>query len=329
MTWLRNKDYFPYMREDKLNEVLYNDTTLLTSCERASVEEAASYLRHRYDTKRIFKDIQSYADVITFFPQDIIEWVETIYDTGTTYNIDDRCSYSDKIYKCKENGVTGVWDISKWTLLADNESLWYAIIKTQGNLPNEAITYTTDNYTTRYDLIEGWDREVNTSLYFKRDGNYLYIYLTEAARDSGGISEARIFYPEEGLRLPALADIELWDNKTISGQLQLHGHISDETIWQVDTTKYWTEGDNRNPKLLQTVIDIVLYHIHSRIQPRNIPTLRMVRYNGGVPEESGGAIGFLKGARKGINTLDLPEYMNETKGQNIDYGSENKTNWNY
>jgi phage gp36-like protein len=41
---------------------------------------------------------------------------------------------------------------------------------------------------------------------------------------------------------------------------------------------YWTQGDSRNPQLLMYAIDIVLYHVHSRIAPNNIPQLRQTRY---------------------------------------------------
>lgn len=40
----------------------------------------------------------------------------------------------------------------------------------------------------------------------------------------------------------------------------------------------WMEGDQRNPFMIMLVADITLYHIHSRINPRQVPELREVRY---------------------------------------------------
>jgi hypothetical protein len=44
------------------------------------------------------------------------------------------------------------------------------------------------------------------------------------------------------------------------------------------TTEY-TLGDTRNPLIVRMLIDMVLYHIASRINPRNIPELRVNRYD--------------------------------------------------
>lgn len=46
-----------------------------------------------------------------------------------------------------------------------------------------------------------------------------------------------------------------------------------------DGTK-WILGDNRNAKLVQVFVDIVLYHAHATVNQRNIPQLRIDRYMG-------------------------------------------------
>ena len=40
---------------------------------------------------------------------------------------------------------------------------------------------------------------------------------------------------------------------------------------------YWKTGDNRYPLLVEIIIDIALYLLHARINPRNIPELRKER----------------------------------------------------
>lgn len=40
---------------------------------------------------------------------------------------------------------------------------------------------------------------------------------------------------------------------------------------------YWSEGDTRYPVLVAKMIDMVLYDLHSRISPRQIPDLRIYR----------------------------------------------------
>jgi hypothetical protein len=88
-----------------------------------------------------------------------------------------------------------------------------------------------------------------------------------------------------------------------------------------DTTK-WTKGDNRNQQLLIYLIDITLYHLHSRINPRNVPELRMIRYDGNSPQghQSGGAIGWLKRVSNGEVNCDISERVPDT-GISITWGN--------
>lgn len=82
-----------------------------------------------------------------------------------------------------------------------------------------------------------------------------------------------------------------------------------------DDTK-WVAGDSRNPDLLNTVIDIALYTVHSRISPRNIPDLRVKRYDD--------AVKWLKEAAQGTYvTADLPK-IQPLQGKRIRYGGQPK-----
>ena len=73
-------------------------------------------------------------------------------------------------------------------------------------------------------------------------------------------------------------------------------------------------------KIVLFLIDVTLYHLHSRINPRNIPDLRKERYNGNSPTDSGGAIGWLKSVSKGNINADLPVFTPE-QGMSIRYGN--------
>lgn len=42
-------------------------------------------------------------------------------------------------------------------------------------------------------------------------------------------------------------------------------------------TNYWTVGDNRYPMFVELAMDMTLYNLHARINPRNIPELRIER----------------------------------------------------
>lgn len=59
--------------------------------------------------------------------------------------------------------------------------------------------------------------------------------------------------------------------------------LTDTDFWEpmvdIDTsdTNYWIEEDNRYPLFIEIAMDLALYNIYSRINPRNIPDLRVER----------------------------------------------------
>lgn len=79
------------------------------------------------------------------------------------------------------------------------------------------------------------------------------------------------------------------------------------------TGTYWMAGDSRNKLIMAHLIDMTLYHLHSRINPRNIPEFRIARRDD--------AINYLKMIAAGKITIDLPLITPE-QGANITYGSQ-------
>jgi hypothetical protein len=63
------------------------------------------------------------------------------------------------------------------------------------------------------------------------------------------------------------------------------------------------EADERHHLVLMYTIDIMLYHVHSRINPRRIPALRIERYKE--------AKEWLKQILNGDLTPELPPILNE------------------
>lgn len=90
------------------------------------------------------------------------------------------------------------------------------------------------------------------------------------------------------------------------------GQIFTITGHYPEDTNYWTKGDNRNAQLVQILIDVTLYHLFSRLNPRLITQLRMTRYNGDSSSESSGAKGWLKDVARGKVIADLPEILPTT-----------------
>ena len=68
-------------------------------------------------------------------------------------------------------------------------------------------------------------------------------------------------------------------------------------------------ADERNPLIVLYMIDIDLYHLFSSVAPRNVPQIRMDRYDA--------AVAWLKMVAKGQLNPDLP-VNNDADGKRID-----------
>lgn len=78
-------------------------------------------------------------------------------------------------------------------------------------------------------------------------------------------------------------------------------------------------GQDRHQWLLSVCVDIMLYHLHSRIAPRQIPDLREDRYNA--------AIDWLKAVSAGKLSPNFPELdNNKEQGQTIYQGDKKRAN---
>jgi phage gp36-like protein len=77
-------------------------------------------------------------------------------------------------------------------------------------------------------------------------------------------------------------------------------------------------GDNRNALIVMFAVDILLYHIHSRLMGKETPEIRDIRYSD--------AIKWLKMVNAGEIFIDLPLKPNTVAAGNISYVGEEKRN---
>jgi phage gp36-like protein len=91
------------------------------------------------------------------------------------------------------------------------------------------------------------------------------------------------------------ADPTIWSHAELQAQEEIESYL--RTTYDVAAI-FGTTGTARNARLVMIMVDIVLYHINSRITPRNIPEIREIRYEQ--------AIDWLKAVVAGRVTPDLP-----------------------
>lgn len=87
-------------------------------------------------------------------------------------------------------------------------------------------------------------------------------------------------------------------------------------------TDYWDNVDNRYPLFVEIAMDLALYNLYARINPRNIPTLRV--------ERNREALDMLDSWASGTDTAEVLELKNyEQEGYSIRYGSSTTKSDNF
>jgi hypothetical protein len=87
-------------------------------------------------------------------------------------------------------------------------------------------------------------------------------------------------------------------------------------------TTYWQNIDNRYPLFIEIAMDLALYNLYARINPRQIPTLRT--------ERNREALDLLDAWASGTDTAEVLEIHNyEQEGFSIRYGSSDTKQNNF
>lgn len=122
-------------------------------------------------------------------------------------------------------------------------------------------------------------------------------------------------------------DLKIWVITTayVIGDYVAFATISDDIYTALtDTTgsspdsnpNDWEKVDGRDALIVSLVIDVTLYNIHSRINPRNVPEIRLQRR-----DES---IKWLTMVSKAEVQADLPRLEDDVTGLSIQFGGETK-----
>jgi len=117
------------------------------------------------------------------------------------------------------------------------------------------------------------------------------------------------------------SDLTIWSSAELQAEEEITGYLRN----RFDVPEIFNKvGTDRNPRLVMLMVDVSLYHVHSRIAPRNIPEIREVRYEQ--------AIDWLKAVNKGTVVPDLPTRPDTINGgalSDLRLGSNPKLNHSF
>lgn len=74
----------------------------------------------------------------------------------------------------------------------------------------------------------------------------------------------------------------------------------------ITSTADWEQRDDRNQKVIVSVIIGTLYELYTRLHGSDIPNWLAVRYDGNSSLQTGGIIGYYKNVQKGRIQADIP-----------------------
>lgn len=288
MGYLTTADLKRLIQTNNLNEVTGSDTAMVTYAEQAAITEVKSYLVQKYDVNAEFVSTQTYDYNATYYYGDRFILDASAYVATNTYNQDDLCLFSGNVYYCKTT-TTGTFAPADWQLIGKQYAMFYVNLQ-----PNHTL--------------------FNAQKLYKVGDEVVYQGVDYTCQSDSIVPNA--FQYGNTANIPPVNEMP---NAVGQTQWLNNGLYTISNILPPDI--HYTEGDNRNQQLVNYVIDVMLYHLFSRIAPRNIPELRLERYDG--------AIAWLKNVAKGDDiTADLP-LLQPKQGSRIRWGSSVKAQNTY
>lgn len=290
MAYLQRNDYKQLIQADNLNQIINSDATILSGVELAAQAEAISYLTQKYIVTEEFADLLTWSTTVSYKAKQRVTIDAAAYNaTSGTYVPTDLVLQAGNIYECAANiAVPEPFAPVKWVLIGPQYKIFY-------------VTLPADEFNLNHAY------KVGDSVFWKDS-----VYTCKIA--TGSLTQEQ--YIQYGLysNVPA-ANVfpDDPDNGVIFWGVGVPYSLNPGV--RPDESDFWTAGDNRNPQLVNYFIDIVLYHVHTRIAPRNIPELRVKRYDD--------AIKWLKMAGRGEITAALP-LIQPKSGARIRFGGHIK-----
>lgn len=289
MAYLIAKDLAKQIQSENLAQITGGDSSILDASILTAIAEMQSYLTQKYDVTQEFKDLIQWDKALPYNPTDRVYLNATAYSVSATYAVGALVLQAGSVYKCTTAvTVAEAFNPAKWTVLGAQYTFFFAKYPkplfnyNQQYAVGDQVYWKGKTYTC---AIQTRPLSQQTALQYRQYQNLPFLNVVPDDVNEG------VQYWGAGVAYTVPADTDILN------------------------TAYWTAGDNRNQQIVTYLVDITLYHVHSRIAPRNIPELRVIRYDH--------AIQWLKMAARGEITAALP-IIQPTQGGRIRYGGNIK-----
>lgn len=301
-------DYAKQIQADALGQAMNMDATILDGLQNAAISECKSYLKQKYDVSKAFNPIVQHNPTANYNAGQAVYLNAPAYDSTKTYAVGDQRLQAGIVYSCSTPiTVREAFNAAHWTALGEQWSIYHA-----------RLPYPEFNYRSIYakgDQVFWKDKTYTAQLPTQILDHQSLLNIGQA-----GVSDVLNVFPDDPKH-----GAQYWGAGT-AYSVPANTPISNAT--------YWENTDNRDQKLLEICVTIVLYKLHLRIAPRNVPELRMVQYLGYADDrETRGqrilyptycALGWLQSAAIGDDiTPELP-LIQPNQGARIRFGGNQK-----
>lgn len=277
MAYLIPSDYRQQIQDANLQQIISADPTVLERVALTAESEAKSYLKQKYDVAAEFTDTLVWSPSGVYNAGDRVYLTAAPYNPASTYFPNFMATYQGRVYVCGFNNITGPFDSTKWEDIGLLNQIFHVP-------PPQPLFHFESIYRTGDQVF--WKNKVYTALL-----------------PSDPIGHAGALEVGQYQNLP-------YPNRepgTAAGMEQWGAGTSYSTFVRPDDPSGWSPTDNRDQQLVMYLIDMALYHVHSRIAPRNVPELRTRRYEA--------AIEWLRMCADGSVTPALPVLQPKTGGR--------------
>jgi len=306
--YLRLYDYQRLINSDNLQQVISANDSLRLLSERAAQEEVYSWLNTKFDLTLELTDTNPFSFTKTYTGGNRIELNFAAYSATSTYALNALVINASIAYICTTAITTPeAFNPAHWAVLGNQYDLFYA----QYPFPYFDAYHVYDKGDKVFYKGNEYTCQIATILPTQQDQlNWIETANTNTTPN---------VFPDDKKN-----GVKYWGVPTAYS-----------FVGQLPTNPtYWTLGDNRSQTLVETMVNIVLYHLHSRIAPRNIPELRITNYKGEKEDRIidkdailrypiYSALGWLQGCIYGDIDPKLP-LTQPTAGTRILWGSTTK-----
>jgi hypothetical protein len=242
MSYIILSDYKKSIQTLNLQQITGGDSAILEEWQRAAQAKAVSYLTQKYDTAAEFTDTAEWSNSKVYAPGQRVYLDAPAYVATNNYLEGDLAVFQNNVYIAND-ATTGAFVPDKWDLKGPQYKMYY------GSYPYPFFDI--NQFYNTGDIVF-WKGKTYTAKTTSFSADPIQYTNTTNLPPKN-------FFPDQLVNNQANSQWGVGTANTIPAGTAF-------------TDPLWTDGDNRSAEMLNCCIDIVLYFVHKRISPMNIPT---------------------------------------------------------